>query len=46
MAINNKNNKKNNTGSYNEKHQTSSMPIDYEYISDLTKGDQLAVALF
>ena len=45
MAINNNNNKNNNTGSYDIKNQTSSMPIVYEYISDLKKGHQLAVAL-
>ena len=45
MAINNNNNKNNNTGSYNKKLDQS-MPIVYEYISDLKKGHQLAVALF
>ena len=47
MTINNNNNKNNNTGSYDKKIRLAlAMPIVYEYISNLKKGHELAVALF
>ena len=39
MAINNNNNKKINTGSYDKKITLALCLYSYEYISDLEKGD-------
>ena len=46
MAINNSNDKNNNTGGYNKKIRPALYLYSYEYISDLKKGHSLAIALF